>query len=428
MKDYKVIGKPVIKKDVKEKVKGIAKFAGDIQMEGMLYAKLLRSTVPHGILKAIDVSKARALPGVHAVLTAKDVPGANSVGMIIKDEPVLVSINEKVRKVGDPLALVGAESEEIAEKALALIDVTIEDLPGVFCPLEAMKEDAPKIHEKGNILATRRIIKGDIDRGFTNSEIIIEEEYRTPMVEHVYIETEVGVAKYEDDIVTLWVSTQNPHYDQRDVARNLNVGLNKVSIIQTVTGGGFGGKLDVSVHVYIALLAMVTKRPVKMVYSRNESIISSVKRHAMVIKMKTGADGQGKLLALDCEIIGDTGAYASYGPGTLTRSAVHVSGPYEIPNVRIVSLAVYTNNPQAGAMRGFGVPAVAFAHESQMDILAQKVGISPLKVRLINAFKPGTHTATGSELKQSVGIIPTLKTASKKAADVMNFNLHNGEV
>lgn len=418
MVDYSVVGKSVLKKDALDKALGKAVFADDITFSNMLYGRSLRSKVPHGILKSIDISKAKKLPGVHAVLTAEDIPGTNNFGIILKDEPVMVGIDQKIRRVGDSLALVAAETEEIAEQALDLIEVEVEELPGVFCPVEAMKEDAPKVYEKGNVLAARTIVKGDVEQAFAQCAHVVEKLYKTVPVEHAYIETEAGVATYDGDLITVWVCTQNPHYDQKEIARNLKIGMNKVRVIQAATGGGFGGKLDISVQVHLALLTKATKRPVKMVYSRKESISNSVKRHPYIMKIKAGCDKEGKLLAWDCEIIGDTGAYASYGPGTLTRSAVHGTGPYEVPNVKIKAYTVYTNNTQAGAMRGFGVPQVAFAHESQMDILAELVGITPLEMRLKNALRVGSLTATGSELKESVGIVPTLERVAEKAREI----------
>lgn len=422
MNEYKVIGHSVKKLDAVEKVIGKAKYAADIQFPGMVYGKTLRSKIAHGILLSLDTSKAKALPGVVAVVTGEDIPGPNTTGIILKDEPVLVKKGQKIRKIGDPLALVAAESEDIAEQALDLIEVKIEELPPVFCPVAAMKEDAPKIYEKGNVLALRKIRKGDAEKAFAESAVIVEQQYRTQMTEHAYIEPEAGVAKLENELLTIWVCTQNPHYDAKEVARNLNIGLNRVRVIQAVTGGGFGGKLDISVQVHLGLLAVATRRPVKMVYGRHESIATSVKRHPFIMTMKTGADANGKINAFEATIIGDTGAYASYGPGTLTRSAVHVMGPYEIPNVKVDAYTVYTNNPQAGAMRGFGVPQVAFAHESQMDILAEKVGISPLQIRLINALRLGSFTGTGTELKDSVGIVETLEAAVTGAQKKMELN------
>ncbi|HWR41939.1 xanthine dehydrogenase family protein molybdopterin-binding subunit [Sporomusa sp.] len=423
MSQYRIVGQSVKKLDAVDKVLGKAQFAADIHFDGMLYAKVFRSNVPHGILRSIDVSKAEALPGVAVILTGKDVPGSNSTGMIIKDEPVLVKNNEKIRKIGDPLALIAAETEALAEKALELIEVDIEVLPPVFDPVAAMTDSVPKIYADGNVLAVRKIRKGDTAAAFQRCAVVVEQEYRTQMVEHGYIEPEAGVAKFDGDVVTMWVSTQNTHFDAKEVARNLKVGLDKVRVIQAATGGGFGGKLDISVQVHLGLLAMKTRRPVKLVYTRTESIVNSAKRHPCTIKMKTGTDEIGKLLAMECSIIGDTGAYASYGPGTLTRTAVHATGPYEIPHVAIDAHTVYTNNPTAGAMRGFGVPQVAFAHESQMDMLAEKIGMSPLEIRLLNAFRPGSVTATGAELKQSIGIVPTLEKTATAAKTI--FSSHS---
>ncbi|MDF2874971.1 MAG: selenium-dependent xanthine dehydrogenase [Sporomusa sp.] len=420
MSQYRIVGQSVKKLDAVDKVLGKAQFAADIHFDGMLHIKVFRSSVPHGILRSIDVSKAEMLPGVVVILTGKDVPGTNSTGMIVKDEPVLVKNNEKIRKIGDPLALIAAETEALAEKALELIEVDIEVLPPVFDPVAAMSDSAPRIYEDGNILAVRKIRKGDTGAAFQRCAVVVEEEYRTQMVEHGYIEPEAGVAKLDGDVVTIWVSTQNTHFDAKEVARNLKMGLDKVRVIQAATGGGFGGKLDISVQVHLGLIAMRTRRPVKLVYSRTESIVNSSKRHPCTIKMKTGADENGKLLAMECSIIGDTGAYASYGPGTLTRTAVHATGPYEIPHVAIEAYTVYTNNPTAGAMRGFGVPQVAFAHEAQMDMLAEKIGISPLEIRLLNAFRPGSVTATGAELQQSIGIIPTLEKTAAAAKTLIS--------
>jgi CO/xanthine dehydrogenase Mo-binding subunit len=420
LSQYRIVGQSVKKLDAVDKVLGKAQFAADIHFDGMLHIKVFRSSVPHGILRSIDVSKAEMLPGVVVILTGKDVPGTNSTGMIVKDEPVLVKNNEKIRKIGDPLALIAAETEALAEKALELIEVDIEVLPPVFDPVAAMSDSAPRIYEDGNILAVRKIRKGDTGAAFQRCAVVVEEEYRTQMVEHGYIEPEAGVAKLDGDVVTIWVSTQNTHFDAKEVARNLKMGLDKVRVIQAATGGGFGGKLDISVQVHLGLIAMRTRRPVKLVYSRTESIVNSSKRHPCTIKMKTGADENGKLLAMECSIIGDTGAYASYGPGTLTRTAVHATGPYEIPHVAIEAYTVYTNNPTAGAMRGFGVPQVAFAHEAQMDMLAEKIGISPLEIRLLNAFRPGSVTATGAELQQSIGIIPTLEKTAAAAKTLIS--------
>lgn len=417
MLELNVVGKSVISKETLDKVLGKTQYSGDIKLPGMLHAKVLRSQVAHAVLRNIDCRAAESLPGVHAVLTAMDVPDSNTHGIIIKDEPVLVV--DKIRKIGDPLAVVAAETEEIALRALSLIQVEYEELPGVFDPEEAMKPEAPKVHKQGNIQAMRKIRKGDSEMAFAQADIVVENVYRTQMQEHAYLEPEAGVAYLDGEVLVLRVSTQNPHFDRNEVARNLAIPLNKVRVIQAPTGGGFGGKLDISVQIYIALLAIRTNRPVRLVYSREESFVASTKRHPYVIYYKTAADKKGKLLAVDVTIIGDTGAYASYGPGTLTRSAVHATGPYVVPNVKVDAYTVYTNNPIAGACRGFGVPQLAFAHEQQMDMIALKAGISPIQVRLLNALKPNSKTGTGQVLESSVGIIETIKAAQVKAQEVL---------
>ena len=412
MAELSVVGKSVIRNDALDKVLGKTRYSADIKMPNMLHAKVLRSTVAHAFVKKIDVSQAAALPGVHAVLTAKDVPGLNGHGIIFKDEPVLIS--DKIRKIGDGLALVAAETEDIAQQALKLIEVELEEIPGVFDAVQAMHEDVPKVHGDSNILALRKILRGNVDEVFETADIVVENEYVTQVQEHAYIEPEAGIAYMEDDIVVVKASTQNTHFDCREIARNLALPQSRIRMIQAPTGGGFGGKLDISVQIYLALLALKTRRPVKLVYSREESIITSSKRHPCVIKYKTAADKTGKLLAVDVHAVADTGAYSSYGPAPVTRLAVHAAGPYEVPNVRIYAYTVYTNNPTAGAMRGFGVPQIAFAYEQQMDMLAEKVGISPLEIRLRNTLKNGSLTSTGQVMDVKGSIGDTLVPAYEK--------------
>ncbi len=406
------VGASIRKNDAIPKVTGAAVFAADIKRPGMLFAKVLRSKVAHAELTGIDTSEAARQPGVVRVLTANDVPGPNGVGIIIKDEPVLCK--DKIRRIGDALALVIAESEEEAAAACAFIKVSYRELPPVFDAREAMKQGAPIVHTT-NVMGTQRIRKGSVDAAFAEAEIIVENTYTTQMVEHAYIEPEAGVGEFDGDMLTLWVATQNVHFDRKEVARNMNMPVNKVRIVQAVTGGGFGGKLDISVQCYLALAAYYTRRPVRMVYTREESMISSAKRHPYYIEYKTGATKDGKLLAVKATIIGDTGAYASYGPAVLIRAAVHATGPYEVPNVYVDAFTVYTNNPMAGAMRGFGVPQMAFAHESQMDQVAEMAGISPVAIRQLNCLRPGSATATGQVLINSVGILDTIERAAEQA-------------
>ncbi|MEW6276368.1 MAG: molybdopterin cofactor-binding domain-containing protein [Bacillota bacterium] len=412
------IGKSFPRVDGAAKVTGRAQFAADLRLPGMLFARVLRSRVPHAVLHSLETAEALAVPGVVAVCTAADIPGQNSVGIIVKDEPVLVGIGERIRRVGDPLALAVGESEEALDTALPKIKVDYEPLPAVFSALEAMADYAPKVHGDSNIQSVTRIIRGDADSALAAARIVISRRYTTQMVEHAYLETEAGVAAIENGLLTIRVSTQNPHYDRREVARVMGIGQHRVRIVQVATGGGFGGKLDISVQCLLALAAWKTGRPVKMVYPREESVIASPKRHPFIMDYTSAADGEGRLLAVKVRIVGDTGAYASYGPATLKRAAVHATGPYEVPNVFIEAFCVYTNNPTAGAMRGFGVPQVAFAHESQMDLLAQALGLDPFEIRLRNCFKTGSVTATGQRLWAGVGIAETIRRAREKAREL----------
>ncbi len=404
----RVVGERVARIGIRDKVTGHARYAADLEIKNALVLKVFRSPVAHGRVKKVMTEKAAALEGVAGVFTAADIPGENLYGIINRDQTVLAS--EKVRFVGDPVALVAAETEEIAEAALKAIEAEITPLPALFDPADAMAPDAPAIHEKGNILFTRKVARGDIEKGFADSDLIIEETYETRMLEHAYLEPEAGVA-YRDETgcVVLLVTTQNPHADHAQLVPILNVAPDRLRVIQTETGGGFGGKLDISVQPFLALAAYLLKRPVRMVYSREESFMASAKRHPLKIRMKTGASREGKLLAMESEITADTGAYGSYGIAVATRSAVHATGPYNVPNVSVISRAVYTNNNWCGAMRGFGVPQIAIAHESQMDKLAQRLGLDPITFRLKNAFENGSVTPTGQRLEASVGIRETLK-------------------
>ena len=404
----KIVGKRVERVGILDKVTGKARYGADLEISGALVLKAYRSPIAHGKIKRIETREAEAVDGVVRVFTAKDIPGENLYGIINRDQTVLAE--EKVRFVGDPIVLVAAENEESAEMALEALKVEFEELPAVFDPVEALTPEAPPIHEKGNLLFERKVVKGDVEKGFAEADIIIEDDYETNMLEHAYIEPEVGVAyKDEDGNIVVLVTTQNPHSDHAQLVSILNMPPEKVRVIQTETGGGFGGKLDISVQPFLALAAYYLDRPVRMIYSREESFMATAKRHPLRIRMKTGATRDGKLTAVDVSIIADTGAYGSYGIAVATRAAVHATGPYEVPHVRVKSQAVYTNNNWSGAMRGFGVPQIAIAHESQMDKLAERLGLDPITFRMLNAFKTGSVTPTGQTLEASVGIGETLK-------------------
>ncbi len=427
MKDFSVIGKSVLKKDAMDKVLGKAVFAADMEIPNMIYGVVVRSTVPSAYIKSIDLEKAKALEGVVAVLTSKDIPGSNRIGIIFKDEPVLV--DDKVRRYGDAIAVIGAETMEIAEEAAKLVAIEYEEIEAILTVERALEEDSPKIIGTTNIMQKKVLSHGmEIDEAFKKCDVIVENTYETAMLSHMYIEPDGGLAKYEDGIITIYSSTQNPHFDRGEVAKMLNMPNSKVRSVQLTTGGGFGGKLDISVQCHMALLAYHTKRPVKMVRGRKESNMVSSKRHPMKMTAKTGATKDGKLVAMYCYIEGDTGAYASYGPAVITRAMVHATGPYEIPNVKVDATFVYTNNPMSGAFRGFGVPQIAVCHEGQMDALAKALNMDGYEIRRINAHKIGSEIATGQILTESMGLIETLDKAEAKANEVMDKNIKGRSV
>lgn len=403
----RVVGNIVPKPDALLKATGKAIYAADLYFEGMLYAKVLRSSYPHARILRIDTTRARNLPGVVAVLTAEDVPGDKTHGVVRKDWPIFAM--DKVRYIGDAIAMVVAEREEIASEALKLIKVDYEPLPVVTSPQEALKPDAPKIHEGGNLLKHISIRRGNVDEAFAQADLIVERVYRTPTYEHAFLEPEAGVATVDPDgNITVYVGSQIPFLDRRQIAESLATPEEKVRVVGTFIGGAFGGKEDISVQIHVALAAFKTGRPVKLVFSREESMKVHPKRHATTIRLKTGATREGKLLALEAEIYGDAGAYASLSEHVMTRTATHISGPYQIPNLKVDCYAVYTNNPPSGAFRGFGVPQAAFAIESQMDIMAEELGLSPLEIRKINALRVGAKTPLGQLLEESVGLLETL--------------------
>jgi len=413
----KYIGKDILKVDVQDKVTGKALYPDDIYFKDMLYLKIKRATHPHAYLRKLDLSKAEKLPGVVRIITAADIPQVKNFGLIIKDQPVLVGIGQKMRYMGDALAMVIAESKEVASKAVKLIEVEVEELEVISDPLRAMEKDAPLIHQDGNILATHYLEKGDIKKGFAEADVIVEKEYGTSFLDQVPLQVEAGVGLYDqkNEVIKLWVASQWLHDTQADVAQSLGLPKEKIRIIQPAIGGAFGKKEDISVHIHLALAAIETKRPVKLIYTREESMITQSKRHPFIIRAKTGVTKEGYLTAWQAEVIGDTGAYASCGPAVVHKGMYHCTGPYNVDNVKGVAYTVYTNNTYAGAMRGFGTTQMAFAYESQMDILAHKLGISPAQFRLQNAYDIGSSTPNSQILTHSVGVKETIKEALNMA-------------
>jgi selenium-dependent xanthine dehydrogenase len=408
----KVVGHRMPRPDARAKVTGEAIYAADLYFDDMLYAKVLRSEYPHARLLSVDASRARALEGVVAVLTADDVPGAKNHGLAREDWPVLAY--DKVRYVGDAVAIVAAESQEIAEQAANLIGVRYEPLPVVSSADAARTAGAPLIHEAGNVLEHIELSRGDVEGGFAEADVVVEEEYRTPRGDHAFLEPEAAVGLIDQDgRVVVYVGSQIPFSDRSQIAASLDIPVDQVRVIQTEVGGAFGGKEDIAGQIHVALLAKATGRPVKLVYTREESMIAHPKRHECSIRLKTGAREDGTLVAAQALILGDSGAYASLGPHVMTRVATHSLGPYDVPNARVDCYAMYTNNPPAGAFRGFGAPQAHFAAETQMDILAERLGMSALELRRKNAFRVGSVTVTGQKLRDSVGLLETIERVSE---------------
>jgi len=391
-----------------EKAVGLTKYGADLTRDGILFVKALRSPHPHARIKKIDTSEAEAMPGVAGVVTARDIPGKNFVGATptYKDQPILVV--DKARYVGDPIAAVAAVSEEVAEEAVRKIKIEYEVLEPVLDPFFGLEGRSPKVHEDhrdGNLLYLRKIMKGDVERALRESDVTAEGTFTTPFVEHAYLDTEAGIAYIDEEgRVVLHSSGQDAHNFHSDLCMVLDLPADRIRVIQAATGGAFGGKIDFSVQGVLALLAYKLKKPVKWVYSREESFLASGKRHPYHIRIRTGANKRGKLTAVDYDVISDTGAYCSWGRAIITRAAVHCTGPYHFPNVRYIGKLVYTNHPYGTAMRGFGVPQISMAIEAHMDILAEKLKIDPLAFRMKNALEPGLELGTGRGLTASVGI------------------------
>ena len=417
--ELRVVGKPLRRVDALGKVVGATVYAGDFSMPNMLHAKVFRSSKPSARIKRLDVSQARALPGVVCVLTADDLPDAKLVTDMPgqtgqkqrkgSDAPVLAT--DRVRFVGEPIALVAAETPDIAERALELIEIEYEPLPGVFDPVEAMKPGAPVVYEPDNIVARWRISKGDVESGMAVADVIVENTFRVPFVDHAYIEPEAGVAWVDErDVINIRVCTQVVEHF-RSIARAVGVPHNKIHIQGTMLGGGFGGKEDITVEIFLALLAKHTRRPVRLVYTREESIQAHSKRHPFIITHRTGVKKNGRITAAEIEMVSDAGAYPYLSPYVLLYATVGACGPYRVDNLNVDSVAVATNNPFTSAFRGFGFPQAAVAHEQQMDEIAKTLNMDPLEVRRVNYLRTGDRNSTGQEIKSAVWLEETATRA-----------------
>ena len=421
------VGKALWNPDSLGKITGKALYTDDYHFPGMLYARTKRAGIAHGRIKSIDTAAAEALPGVQAVLTHKDVPGRKNHGLVSVDWPALCY--DKVRYAGDAVAVVAADSEEVAAEALDLIKVEYEELPVVKDCIQAAQPDAPIVHEEredGNLLKHIKVRKGEVARGFEESDVVVERTYRTPQTEQMFLEPEcsIGVPKGYDPSAfggridsdaqrgiyhvhpktTIYCGTQIPYLDRDQTAAALDVPNEDIRIVAALMGGGFGGKEDIAAQIHVALLAEKTGRPVKMLYTRAESLLFHPKRHATVIRIKTGAKKDGKLTAVEAELYGDGGAYASLSEKVMTRATTHASGPYDVPHVTVDCYAMYTNNTPSGAFRGFGVTQSCFAVESNMDLVAEELGMDPFEFRRINALDVGSTTCTGQVMRESVGL------------------------
>jgi selenium-dependent xanthine dehydrogenase len=395
--------------DAAEKTLGTGLFADDVRLDGMIHAKALRTKYPRAIVNAIDTSKAEAHPDCVAVLTAQDVP-ENKIGHIVDDWDVMIRVGETTRYVGDALALVATADEDKLDEILALIEVDYTELEPVTTPQDALRGDAPMIHERGNVCALEHLSRGDVHGALARSAHVVTRKFTVPWQEHAFLEPECAVAEPVEDGLRLYTSSQSVYDEQREVSRMLKLPPEKVRSTATLVGGGFGGKEDMSVQHHAALMAWHTKAPVKVKFSRQESIDYHVKRHPMDMEFTVGCDEDGRLTALRAILISDTGAYASLGGPVLQRACTHAGGPYNFQNVDILGLAMYTNNPVSGAFRGFGVAQSIFAMEGCVNELAELSGLDPWEFRYLNVVRPGDELPNGQIVDDAVGITECLES------------------
>lgn len=391
---------------------GQTKYIDDIYFPGMIHAKIKRSGISKARIKRIDVSEAERMPGVLATLIGREIP-LNSFGPSYQDQPVIA--DEMVFHAGDAVAAVAAVTEQLALDALEKIKVEYEPLDPVYDPIEAMKENAPQVHEGGsNIYATKVIQKGNVDQGFEDAYRIYEDTFSTQMVEHVPMEPHASIADWDGNgRVTLHSSLGRITLGRADISRTLDIPINRIRIVATVVGGNFGGKNEITTEPILALLSKKTGRPVKGIYTREDEFISSTTRHPFIMDYKTGVDEEGRIIARKVRLVCDGGAYCSWSETTLGKACILSAGPYNIENLYVEAFAVYTNKTMTGAMRGFGAPQVCFAYESHMDDIAHDLGIDPLEIRKRNAFHEGSASPTGQVL-QSVVVKDSLEMAAER--------------
>jgi CO/xanthine dehydrogenase Mo-binding subunit/aerobic-type carbon monoxide dehydrogenase small subunit (CoxS/CutS family) len=413
VEDGKYIGANVRRLDAPSKVSGALKYAGDMVMPNMLHLQVLRSPHPHALIEAIDTSEAEAMEGVEGVITAADVPGEDGFGVFVHDQPIMA--RGKVRYVGEAVAAVAAEDPVIARKALSKIKVVYKPLPALFDPEEAMKPGAPVIHDYApdNVTKHIPIRKGDVEKGLAESDLVVEQTYTTQPIEHAYLEPEAGLAYVDaDGVVTVISPSQNITHHRHMLAKIIAKPINKVRFIMSPVGGGFGGKEDMIYQGMLALMAMKTRRPVRLVFTREESVISTAKRHPSRTTLRMGLTRDGRIKALSLTMICDGGAYGLSTEGVMRKAAILGAGPYAIPNVQVDTYGIYTNNTPSGAFRSFGALQTQFATESHLDMCAERLGLDPFEIRRINAMRDGAETHTKQQLK-SVSYLRVLEAAEK---------------
>ena len=403
------VGARMVRVDSEEKLLGTGEFVDDMKVPGMLYGAALRAKFPRALVKKIDISAAQACTGVEVVLTAKDVPGERLLGHIVHDWPVMIAEGEETHYVGDALVVLAATTQETARKALELIRVEYEERTPLLSPEAAMAEGAPRIHPKGNLLSETIMKRGDVDKAIAEAKHVVTQHYSTPRQEHAFLEPESALAiPMQCGSLTVYTGGQGVYDDRQGIMEMLGLPEDKVRVISKYVGGGFGGKEDLSVQHHAALLAWHSKKPVKLTFSREESFRVHPKRHPMEMEFTTACDERGKITAVRARIVADTGAYASLGGPVLQRACTHAAGPYQIENVDVVGRAFYTNNIPSGAFRGFGVTQTCFAGESNLNLLAAKLGISPWEIRFRNAIEPGGVLSNGQIADAGTALKETL--------------------
>ncbi len=412
------VGKSVVRLDARSKVTGAAVFARDLRVPDMLHMKLVFAGRPHARIASLDTSRALTCPGVHAIFTARDVPH-NLYGLMVADQPVFCE--DVVRFVGDRVAAVVADTPEHAAAAAALMAVQYEDLPVLADPDQALRPGAPILHAEhpDNVLRTIRLRRGNAAAAMASADVVVERTYTTSYQEHAFMEPEAGLGYIDEQgRVTVHGAGQNTHDDQRQIAEALGLPLDQVRVIYGPIGGAFGGREDISVQLVLALAAWRLRRPVKIEWTRTESITAHHKRHPIRLHYKWGARRDGILVAAEMDIVSDAGAYASTSTSVLDNFLFAATGPYNIPNVRIDGRAVYTNNISTGALRGFGAPQAAFASELQMAHLAEELGIDPITIRLRNCLRDGDLLATQSPVPGGVSVAELLEICARQAGAV----------